>query len=104
MNVDKELELHMVAEPTKIRLYPGDVAREVAERSGMPVAVVNPVVKAFLATVSDQLADGNEIVLPSVGVIFRYEIESPAIGQRLQLRYRPSSRLRRDLQLYQFDC
>lgn len=96
-------QLHVVAEPTiKTRLFPGDVAKEVAARSGLPVAVVSPVIHAFLAVVSDQLAAGHEFVMPGVGTVFRHWIEPPGpFASRLQLRFRPAERLRRALQLYQ---
>jgi hypothetical protein len=55
-------KLHVVAEPTT-RLYPGDLIAEVAQRSGMPVAIVNPVVRAFISAVSDSLATGHDCVL-----------------------------------------
>jgi len=94
--------LHVVAEPTKTRLYPGDVVAEVAQRSGLPEVIVKLVVHHYLAEVSDRLADGHEFVLPGIGTVFRYQLAPPGpLPPRLQLRFRPAEKLRRALRLYQ---
>ncbi|MBU2687055.1 MAG: HU family DNA-binding protein [Actinobacteria bacterium] len=102
MNRDKKPGIQDVPEPSKLRLFPGDIVQEIANRSGLPKVVIRLVVHHFLAEVSDQLADGREFVLPGVGTVFRYWLEPPGpLRPRLQLRFRPSEKLRRALQLYQ---
>jgi hypothetical protein len=74
--------------PIKTKLFPGDVVAEVAARSGMPAAVVSPVVTAFISVVSDRLVAGHNFCLPTVGTIRHYWLEPLCLPRRLQLRFR----------------
>lgn len=91
-----------LTEPTpKTRLFPGDLTPLVAERSGLPESLVMMVVQHYLAVVSDELAEGKEIVFPNTGTILRCWLESPGpLPNRLQLRFRPAEKLRKALRLY----